>query len=124
MGDGQLVGGYDSVVSSVRFFSWQSGNGLLHDWGFFNQHVVQSETHLSETREVGEVLGSWDKDGSERRVENELGLLLNQGEGGHGFFCYQEDHSICMKKKKHLVFYWLSLKAIRAPPNCLRQIFM
>lgn len=41
MRQGQLMGGDESVVSSVNFVGWQSGNGLLHNRGLFNQQVVE-----------------------------------------------------------------------------------
>ena len=78
------MGGDDSVVSGVRLFCWESRDRLLHGWVFFPEQVVELEAHLSVAGEVGEGLGGWHQQLSQKRgSEDEFGLFLDEADGGH-----------------------------------------
>lgn len=84
MGDGTLSSGQHSEVSGVDLVLWQSGEGLLDNWVFLVDQVIELETHLTVAGVSAEELGSWNKDGLESwGSEDEVTGLDDGGVGSH-----------------------------------------
>lgn len=80
----QLVGSNNTEVSGVRNVSWQTGDSLLHDWGFLMKDVVELKTHLSVTG-VGTVsLSHWGNSTSQEGTRQDpVGSFNDAGERRH-----------------------------------------